>query len=113
MDRLDCCIGRNRNDNFVSISLICASSDVVCDGGWRSSRLCFPPELGSIQKIALARFWRVDHPSACGSGFELVCGLITQFIGNWSLVIGHWLGISITDYPLPITDYPLPKESFK
>jgi hypothetical protein len=56
--------------------------------------------LGSIEKIALARFWRLDRSGASGSGVELVCGL-TQFIGNWSLVIGHCLAI------LPITYYLL------
>ena len=88
-DRLDCCIGRKPNDNFVSISFISFGCDVVCDGSWRSRRLCFPPELGSVQKTALARFWRVDRSGASGSRVELVCSL-TELIGNWSLVIGHW-----------------------
>jgi hypothetical protein len=99
---LICCIGRRKNDIFVSNRLIGSGCHVVCDGSGGASCLCFPSELGSIQAAALLGIGCLDRPGTSGSRIELFCGL-SQFIGNWSLVIGYCLGTFIIYRLLPIT----------
>jgi len=50
---------------------------VIRHGGGRSRRLCYPPKLGAIKKLDLARFRALAGSGYCGWHPELFCGSLT------------------------------------